>query len=544
MLEISAMKITATVGIVMLVTGCATRISTDFPPSQRARSKFVYPGRDGGLVFAPDEKGNIIPDFSNAGYMGGGVKIPDVGVKATVWPAKGDDGARIQAAIDKVSRRKPDPNGFRGAVLLQKGKYEVAGSLYIKRGGVVLRGEGQGKDGTVLVATGESKRTLIEIGIAEPLRERKFLRPRRSPTWREVTGTRRRIIDDYVPVGARSFHVESTEGLKVGHTVIVHRPSTKEWIQTLGMDRIPPRRDGRRIKQWAPGKYDLLFDRVITQIKGNKITIDAPLVNAFQKEFGGGWIYRYTFPERIQQVGVENLRAVSVFKEQDDEDHAWTLISLDAVENGWVRQITGVHFAYSCVHVLKHAKWITVEDSACLDPISEIRGGRRYPFALRGQLTLVQRCRTRNGRHSFIMHARVPGPNVFLDCTANDEYNDSGPHHRWATGTLFDNVRVSRNRYSRSRAAGALRVENRLNKGSGHGWAGAQMVFWNSTADSITCENPPTAQNWAIGCRANYKSGDCHWDSFGKPVEPRSLYLKQLEERLGKNAVANIAKEK
>ena len=57
-------------------------------------------------------------------------------------------------------------------------------------------------------------------------------------------------------------------------------------------------------------------------------------------------------------------------------------------------------------------------------------------------------------------------------------------------------------------------------------------VLENSSADNIICESPPTARNWAIGSSAGNYSGDCYWYSVGKPVEPRSLYLKQLEERL------------
>ena len=41
-------------------------------------------------------------DFSHAGYGGGGVRIPDVPAAVTVRPGGGDDGARIQAALDRV----------------------------------------------------------------------------------------------------------------------------------------------------------------------------------------------------------------------------------------------------------------------------------------------------------------------------------------------------------------------------------------------------------------------------------------------------------
>jgi len=87
-------------------------------------SELVYPGEDGRLIYMPDEKDNIIPDFSHAGYMGGGVKLPDVPVRVTVEPGKGNDALRIQAAIDRVSKMPLDRNGFRGAVLLKRGRYE------------------------------------------------------------------------------------------------------------------------------------------------------------------------------------------------------------------------------------------------------------------------------------------------------------------------------------------------------------------------------------------------------------------------------------
>src|SRR4051812_38516983 len=61
-----------------------------------------------------------IPDFSYAGYERNEKSIPDIPVVETVQPGDGDDGARIQAAIDKVSAA-PLINGFKGAVLLKSG---------------------------------------------------------------------------------------------------------------------------------------------------------------------------------------------------------------------------------------------------------------------------------------------------------------------------------------------------------------------------------------------------------------------------------------
>lgn len=462
-------------------------------------------------VLKPAANGDRIPDFSSCGYQSGGVALPQVAVRATVEPVPGDAAATIQKAIDTVSGLPLDARGLRGAVLLRKGTYRIAGSLSIRASGVVLRGEGQGADGTVLIATGTGRRTLIVVGT----------RGRHV----EVKDSRRQVADAYVPVGARRLRLDSTAGLAVGSRVIVHRPSTREWIRLLGMDRIPPRKDGTKVVQWTPGSKDLMFDRVLTAVDGNEITLDAPLTCALDARHGGGSVYRYEYPARISRVGVESLRGVSEYRGSTDEEHSWRMVSLQSVENGWVRQVTALHFAYAAVSLDHGNKWVTVEDCHCLDPISQITGSRRYSFNLgTSQLTLWQRCHARNGRHDFVTGATVAGPHVFLDCTAEKAHSDAGPHHRWAVGVLYDNVHTD----------GALNVRNRGNSGTGHGWAGANHVFWNCTAAQVTCAAPPGAHNWAVGCVARRRQGNGTWESFGRPVQPVSLYRAQLAQRLGR----------
>ena len=117
----------------------------------------VFPGTDGKLVYMPDEQGNTILDSSHAGYGGGGVTIPTVPTKETIWPVMGDNTANIQAAIDKVSALPLDKSGFRGAVLLRMGYYPMATPVKIQASGVVLRGEGMGDTGTILIGTGTGR---------------------------------------------------------------------------------------------------------------------------------------------------------------------------------------------------------------------------------------------------------------------------------------------------------------------------------------------------------------------------------------------------
>lgn len=122
-----------------------------------------------------------------------------------------------------------------------------------------------------------------------------------------VAGTLHNITDNYVPVGARSFHVDSVAGLQVGDSIIVHRPSTAAWIHAIGMDG--------PTDPWLPGQEDMDSDRVITAIDPvhNQITIDAPLTDALETQYGGGSVFKYSFPGRIDHVGVENLSGFSDF---------------------------------------------------------------------------------------------------------------------------------------------------------------------------------------------------------------------------------------
>ena len=115
----------------------------------------------GKLTYTPDELGNRIPDFSYCGYKASEQAIPNVPVKVVVPVVKGDATLRIQSALDYVATLPADANGFRGAVLLQKGNYEVFGQLRITASGVVLRGSGV--NATTITGAGTGRLALIKI---------------------------------------------------------------------------------------------------------------------------------------------------------------------------------------------------------------------------------------------------------------------------------------------------------------------------------------------------------------------------------------------
>src|SRR5262249_31687166 len=130
-----------------------------------------------------------------------------------------------------------------------------------------------------------------------------------------------------------------------------------------------------------------------------------------------GWIYRYSFPGRISNVGIENLSAVSEYNPSlanpnivvppgqpfplDEpagapvpviDQHAWTFVSVVAAQNVWVSNLTAQDFVFSAVDVQKSSKWVTVNGCANIDSSnsSTTTGGHRDSFHIGGQLVLVE----------------------------------------------------------------------------------------------------------------------------------------------------------
>ncbi len=155
----------------------------------------------------------------------------------------------------------------------------------------------------------------------------------------------------------------------------------------------------------------------------------------------------------------------------------------------------------------------------------------------------MDRCQITGDNTYFVCtRSTRPGPNVLLNCTFRGRGSRVQPHERWATGLLIDNCSVP---------DGGIDYPNRGIAGSGHGWTMGWGVVWNSIAKFYIIQNPPGAPNWAIGNIGEriltpryFDRGpmlpEAIFESHGTPVAPQSLYLAQLAERLGPQALKNI----
>jgi hypothetical protein len=477
------------------------------------------------------------------------------------YPKGSDSREKIQAALDRVKAKVPGSDGSKGTVLLKKGTYYIDGTLKVGSG-VVLRGEGDGEHGTVLIfnTSGENNAIVVEGD---------------GPVVDMDPNKKVRIAQDYVPSGSIALDIEDASQFQPGDFVCVKKTVNEKWIEDLGMGErlrhIRGGEEGAKKSPWKPESYQFKHIRQIKAVHGNTITLDMVLPQSFDKLHGGGEVYKVNTDKLGTQSGVEYIRIVSNYDtavsgndKNTNFKNFWTGIALTNASDSWVRNCTMMHFVKSAVSIGDNTQNVTVRDCKTLKPIGPKAGGRRYPYSINGGTGhLVYQCYTEDGRHDFAGGSRTMGPFAFVKCTAV-RGGASEPHHRWGTGYLFDCIITD----------GGIGAFNRGDSGTGHGWAAANTMVWNANARSVTVFDPETTgeNNFAIGYSGEYKKeyfepmgiwyantragywgtpqegkyygyalmGNGHIESPGKPVEPASLFVQQLIDRIGREQAMKV----
>ena len=537
-----------------------------FTQSESKKAKLVSVGESGELVYADyDGKGGNLIDFSYAGYKHGNEPIPDVKVVKTIDANyRTNHTALIQSAIDEVAAL---PLEERGAILLKAGKYTITDTIRINASGIVLRGEGQGEDGTVIYDA-RTKTNVVSLEI------------KGGGYYTLVSKTKTSLVDDYVPMGSTTLKLSDVSVYKVGDSVGVTCTPNNLWVQTLGMDVIPQNSD-KSVKQWNASDFVMTYERWITDIDeaNNTVTLNTGIPLTFDSKYYSVTVQGIKdHKDRISECGVENIRFLSHYDQSVvdkngvyvDENHAWTAVALSNCRNCFVRYVTAKHYGFAAVSVSNNAIAVTVEGCSCLEPVSQITGSRRYAFNMgKCQYTLFKNCYSYESRHDYVLGSKVCGPNVFLDSVAESGNAACEPHFHWSTGTLYDNIHLQG-----IGKLGYIQLINRGRYGTGHGWACANSVMWNCLAPSLNVGKPQTEQNFAVGVYGIYDidkapylhgykqfvtpsivtpnypetqvftdssmHGNGYIESPHNPVDPSSLYKAQLSYRLYGDARANV----
>ncbi len=507
------------------------------------QSNIIYSGSDGKLVYKTDNAGNRIPDFSYAGYRNSNVPIPYIAVVDSVSPVAGDNTSNIQNAINRVASRSLDANGFRGALLIKAGKYRFSGILNLNASGVVLRGVGEGSDSltnTILYALGDSisQPTVLIAGGGKS--------GSNSSAWSGKVGSNVNIVSDTVHVGDRTFLVADASTFAVGDNIVIYHLNTTAWLRAINWGGVP--NDTGTTSYWAGQTIPILYNRFITAINGSTITIDAPVFATLVRSLSQSYIYKTNRSGILTNIGIENLRIdinnpynQSPSINGDERHHAQDAVWLGKIEDAWIKHCTTLHFVQSGFKT-SLATRVTIDSCSALDPISIITGERRYNFNTytASQLILFSNCSARCARHACVSNgtSTVSGI-VFYNVISDESENSSEGHRLWSQGLLFDNfIDMNSNVSSSSYVLG---LYNRGNYGSGHGWAAVHSVAWNCNTGTrkIIIQQPPTAQNYAIGCVGGvtgsgpFSGPQGYIEGTGVAgLNPSSLYKAQLAERL------------
>lgn len=498
------------------LTGCLLLAGAVAAQAQQANWVHFNSTRT-ALVYSNDNLGNHLIDYSYAGYEGGGVALPtNQPVAETLSPVAGDNTTQIQNAINAVGNLTPGANGVRGVVLLDAGTYNISNTLSIGKSGVILRGSGNSTSGTVLNFT-STNITGTALNISG------------SSGASQVSGSSTYTITNaYVPLGATNFNLNSVSGLSVGMGIVVRRPWTTNWVNAIGMSNY-----------WTASGHQNDAERTIVGISGNQVTVDIPLPTPIEQGWCTVTVFPYTDSGRLQQCGVENLRMVSPWglsTTGDTNGFGWTAINFGNAKNCWVRDIAFDGFGGEGINTSPdtQSKWIAAQDCTYADGVNN-GSARPGAFQIEGQMCLYQRLTGISGfEHLCQSLDEATGPNVFLYCNSTGSDFDGGPHRYWAVSLLTDNEYGT---------VGNVHIV--IITGGDNGWGAGYSVFYNchTSNHAIQCPAVTNHYNWWIGGSGENESSSTDpgtFDHDGNTVQPTSLYLEQLKERLGGAAVENI----
>jgi len=490
------------------------------------------------LTYVTDAKGNCVNDFSQVGYNYGS-DLPNYTGLEDGWniidvmsPSGGDDTTYVQNVINTA----PDYSIIR----FQVGTYIFSDPIVVDRSNTIIRGYYNSSDPTnenvntilfntkvypsdidTLTQINQQLRTVLRIGGVFTY----------TPWVNQVAPSTTNIVTLYVPSGSRSFEVLSASGYNIGDRICIVHPFSGAWLSAInggGVFSDPA---------WTTTTDNIIFNRKITNIVGNVITTDVPLYYQLDTSLVQCYIYKYDMANVRTNVGVENIQIKIDTNAIDDITHCWSALNLVRLHNCWVKNVSVSQFLHSGIY-LSNTTHVTIDNCLSRSTIGHPTTGERrcmYNCSRGSNNILFRNCLSQDARHSYIAngHTTVSGV-VYYNCTGINDYLDSGGHHRWSMGLLFDNTTFAQPNLTYLDFQ--LGLYNRVDAGTSHGWASANSVLWRCSANKILIQQPPTSQNWAVACTGQVVNG-----SSGDPIgvnQPTSslngsLYLAQRTQMMG-----------
>ena len=500
-----------------------------------------------------DSEGRYLHDFSYAGYKKGETNIPYVSgtvYDVTSYGADKTGGSDSTSAIQNAINDAGNNTGG-GIVYFPAGTYRVSLQsglpycLLINKSKVVLRGEG----------TNSSKIFCTNTTSMDGYKAVLLVSPDGAWGWNYWSPSTENnpqsiSVDIYKPTNV--ITVADASGFSVGDWIVLRDDCDADFDSDHYMGG-----------EWAGNLKGVMFYRVITGISGNNITIDIPtrykLLSRYQARV-------YSLPtSHLSEIGIEKLSFGMQESSGDQSANSETSYVIDFrhVVNSWIKNVSsycdtsrnpqGYHIRSNGIE-LYQCRNITI--STCVFQKAQYLGdsGSGYFYILRGNDCLVEYSKGISGRHNFDFKSMFSSGNVIYKCYTEGGTKPSDFHMYLSIANLVDNMQV-KNDY--------LEAVYRPYSTPEHGHTTTQSVFWNieslGSSYSYLIKTEQFSNGYVIGTSGssptsveqpdnpaeNYQGTHpidfVEGEGTGDSLEPASLYIDQLERRLGiLNGITNF----
>src|SRR5262249_26681091 len=136
-----------------------------------------------------------------------------------------------------------------------------------------------------------------------------------------------------------------------------------------------------------------------------------------------------------------------------DTTHATGIANLDKCTNCWVENLTADNFATNILNIGADVKASTIDHVTIQNTSQAASNIADAPSGIggtMGTMVLLENITLTNAYHAISAGGNVAGPNVYTNVTITDPLegalglphsrDETGPHQRWSTGGLFDNL--------------------------------------------------------------------------------------------------------
>ena len=385
-----------------------------------------------------------LPDFSLAGYHGGGKPLPDAAVTVSV---KKFGAAGNGTTDDTAAFRKAVAETDAGVIFIPAGRYVLTDTVQIKKSGLVLRGAGMEK--TILVIPKSLQRIHPKDSIESSKSPYSF-----GGAFIEVHSSNRGKLLSAVavasPRGARQVTLRDASKLSAGdwlQLVMNNDPALGRHIHANKADVGEDTMKHKSFFNWAAR---------VTAVNGNTVTLDRALRLDIRPEWGAE---AWSWEPSVQEVGIEDIgfEFPGIAKKPHLKEEGFNAIQMHGAANSWVRRVRivdadngvilgGCRFCQVEQTVFTaakrkdpsghHALWATGFSQDCLFSGFDIRTKYVHDLTVEGFASGNVFMKGRAVSMNFDHHRNGPYENLFTDLYAGDQRRlwessgreDRGPH--------------------------------------------------------------------------------------------------------------------